>query len=1119
MVPACPSTTTNLLPTRTRATLVLLLRTTSVPGKRTDTAASVDGVTRPYLRFPDVHRDLLAFVAADSIWLATSDGGRAWRLGEEGDPPGNPRFSPDGEHLAWTSRRYGHPEVVTAPIGGGPVRRLTYWGNPHTKVVGWTPDGRVLTSSPAGENTLRDHWLRAISLDREVERLPYGPASALAWGPGGALVLCSAWAREPAHWKRYRGGTAPQLWLDSDGHGDWQRLLPGLTSGLAWPMWVDGRIVFLSDHEGIGNLYSVGPTGADLQRHTDHSQAQGYVRTPSTDGQRIVYHAMGEVYVLDGLGSADSPAESGRRLDIELGSASTVDQPWPVPVAESLGAVVPEHDATASVVEVRGSAYRLTHREGPASALSAEPGVRIREPALLGRTGSAIWATDADGEDALEIVSLHSSDPPRRIAAGALGRVLHLAGHPSGETVAVISHDGQIRMVEVTSGSVHEIAQAGDGEPEGLTFSPDGRWLAWSQPHGERSAALYLAGLSNGVPTGESVPATSGRFRDFCPAFTTDGRYLAFLSTRTFDPVYDVHAFEMTFPSGTRPYLMPLAADDPVPFGPSVTGWGFASADAANTAAKESADKPEPRATRVDADGLEERIVAFPVAAGQYEDLRAAGDAVLWLRRTPSGVLGVERAALSDPAPRPTLERFDFAKRTLVVLCKDVDSFEPSGDGTRVVVRDEDDLLVLPADREVKDDDPERVSVDLERLRHELDRPAEWHQMYDEAARLMRDHYWRADMNGLDWAAVVARYRPLVSRLASHDELVDLLWEVNGELGTSHAYVIPPGASAVADKATALLGADLERDSDGSWRVARVLPGESSDPRARSPLRAAAVAVTAGDAIVAVSGRNVPTDLGPAALLTGAADRIVELTIRPAGGGAHRRVVVMPLADEEPLRYQDWVAGRRTYVDEQGKGRLGYLHIPDMMAAGWAQLHRDLERATRREGLIVDVRFNRGGHTSQLVIERLARRVQAYQLGRHRSPETYPEQAPRGPVVFLANQWSGSDGDIVCAMAQVLQVGPVIGVRTWGGVVGIDHRFSLVDGTVVTQPRYATWINGPGFSVENHGVDPDIEIPMTPADYAAGRDPQLDAGIAELFRRLVEHPASSPPEIPPLGGQ
>ncbi|MEJ7702398.1 MAG: PDZ domain-containing protein [Geodermatophilaceae bacterium] len=640
---------------------------------------------------------------------------------------------------------------------------------------------------------------------------------------------------------------------------------------------------------------SVDRDGTGLQRHTDHDDTTGYVRNPSSDGRRIAYHACGDVYVLDALGVGP-----GRPSTAAPAWTSIWVRPprWTSRIRSRRprhsGDVVPEYDAAGSVIEIRGCAYRLTHRDGPARALSTGSGGRIREPALLGRTGKAIWATDADGEDGLEIAALDAIAAPRTIAGGTLGRVLHLAAHPSGNTVAVISHDGRIRMVDVADGTIHEITHAADGEPEGLTFSPDGRWLAWSQPRGERSAALVLARLEDGLPTGDLVSATSGRFRDFCPAFTADGRYLAFLSTRTFDPVYDVHAFEMTFPSGTRPYLMPLAADDPLPFGPSVAGWGFASPDSADAAEKTVAVAP-PR-TQVVADGLEDRIAAFPVAAGQYERLRIAGEAVLWLRRTPSGVLGTERARLSDPAPRPALERFDFAKRTLVVLSPAVDSFEPSGDGTRVVVRDEDKLLVLPADREVKDDDdPDRVTVDLDRIRHQIDRRAEWQQMYDEAARLMRDHFWRPDMRGLDWDGVVARYRPLVSRLASYDDFVDLMWEVNGELGTSHAYVIPPDDAGDADKQIGLLGADLRRDSDGTWRIERILPGESSDPRARSPLRAAGVAVSAGDAVLAVAGRDVPTELGPAALLAGAADRIVELTVRPADGGPARRVAVVPL--------------------------------------------------------------------------------------------------------------------------------------------------------------------------------------------------------------------------------
>ncbi len=350
--------------------------------------------------------------------------------------------------------------------------------------------------------------------------------------------------------------------------------------------------------------------------------------------------------------------------------------------------------------------------------------------------------------------------------------------------------------------------------------------------------------------------------------------------------------------------------------------------------------------------------------------------------------------------------------------------------------------------------------------------------MFDDNARLMRAHYWREDMNGVDWTAVCERWRPVVEQLSTHDDLVDLLWKTNGELNTSHAYVMPADPPGDQDRRLGLLGADLAPTADG-WAIQRVLPGESSDPAARSPLNAAGVDARPGDVIVAVDGSAVDPAYGPAPRLLGAADKPVELTLRREG--AERRVVVVPLAEEEVLRYQDWVRSRRDYVRERGDGRLGYLHVPDMMSTGWAQLHRDLRRATAAEGLVVDVRYNRGGHTSQLVLARLSSKVVGWGRARHYAQDaSYPSSAPRGPVVLVANEFSGSDGDIVNAAGQAMGLGPVVGVRTWGGVVGIDGRFDLVDGTSITQPRYAFWLQGKEWGVENYGVEPDIEVVTPP---------------------------------------
>jgi tricorn protease len=380
----------------------------------------------------------------------------------------------------------------------------------------------------------------------------------------------------------------------------------------------------------------------------------------------------------------------------------------------------------------------------------------------------------------------------------------------------------------------------------------------------------------------------------------------------------------------------------------------------------------------------------------------------------------------------------------------------------------------------------------------------------------MRDHFWRADMGGVNWAAQLDRYRFLVPCLGSYDDLIDLIWEVQGELNTSHCYVSEVSDAPDSRVRVGLLGADISRDSAGVWRVDHILPSETSDPEARSPLRAPGVGVRAGDAILAVDGRDVEA-VGPAPLLAGSAGKPVELTIGPASGGAPRRVVVVPLLDDTPLRYQAWVADRRAYVHAQSGGRVGYLHVPDMVAAGWAQLHRDLRTEMRRDALVVDVRENRGGHLSQLVVEKLSRRVVGWQTGRDGYPaESYPQDAPRGPIVAVADEFSGSDGDIVTAAIKALGIGPIVGMRTWGGTIGIDSRYHLIDGTLVTQAKYPTWLQGPGWGVENHGVDPDVEVPLAPHDDAAGKDPQLDTAIKMAIEALAEHPAATPPELPPL---
>ncbi|QNA73369.1 peptidase S41 [Streptomyces sp. So13.3] len=1098
-------------------------------------------MTQPsYLRYPHVNGELVAFVAEDDVWVAPLDGGRAWRVSADNMPVDHPRISPDGTTVAWTSTRDGAPEVHVAPVDGGPSRRLTHWGSAKTSVRGWTPDGEVVAISTQGQPSLRRTWARALPLDGGPARtLPYGPVGDLAYGPGGAVLLQSAtMGREAAAWKRYRGGTAGKLWIDLTGGGDFERLHADLDGNLESPLWVGersemrvppaegrGRVAFLSDHEGTGALYSSLPDGSDLRRHTPLDGF--YARQAATDGTRVVYSSAGELHLLDDLESA-----TPRPLAVRLGGQRTDLQPHPVRASHHLGDARPDHTGRGSAVEVRGTTHWVTHRGGPARALAAEPGVRTRLPRTFGGEGDqqVVWVTDAEGEDALELSPAAGLAPgvaPRRLAAGRLGRVLELEVSPDGHRIAVASHDGRVLLVETQTGEVREVAASDAGDVTGLAFSPDSAWLAWSHPGPDPLRQLRIAATSD-LSVADATPL---RFNDYAPAFTPDGKHLAFLSERAFDPVYDAHVFDLSFPNACRPHLITLAATTPSPFGPQRHGRPVEEPDDeakddksegdGDSAGKDGRgtdgeDRPRVPATRVDFEGIADRIVAFPVEAGRYTSLTAAKNGLLWLRHPLVGTLGTALATPEAQPPGSVLERYDLKQLRVEELADDAEDFAVTGDGTKVLLAANGRLRVVPADsKSTGDDDSDaNITVDLSRIRVTVRPQDEWRQMYAEAHRLMRDNFWRADMSGVDWNAVGERYKPVLERAATHDDLMDLMWEVQGELGTSHAYVTPPGGHRDALTRQGLLGADIARAEDGRWQFVRVLPGESSDPQARSPLAAPGVAVRAGDSLLAVDGHAVDPVAGPGPLLTGTAGKPVELTVAPADGGPVRYVVVVPLADEEPLRYHDWVAGRRAHVHERSGGRLGYLHVPDMVGFGWAQLHRDLRVEVAREGLVVDVRENRGGHTSQLVIEKLARRIVGWDLPRGLRPQSYPLDAPRGPVVAVANEFSGSDGDIVNAAIKALNIGPVVGTRTWGGVVGIDSRYDLVDGTAVTQPKYAFWFEGYGWDVENHGVDPDVEVLQRPQDWAAGTDPQLDTAVDLALASLAEHPAKTPPPMP-----
>ncbi|MFJ4940948.1 peptidase S41, partial [Streptomyces pseudovenezuelae] len=510
-----------------------------------------------YLRLPHLSGDLLCFVAEDDLWLAPLDGpGRAWRLTVDRTKVGHPRFSPDGRHIAYTSWRSVVPEIHLADVDGGPARRLTYWGSADTQVCGWSAQGTILAVASHGEPFSYFTWAYKVPTDGSPGRkLPWGPVSDIQVADRRTLLLTGTPPHEPAAWKRYRGGATGRLWL----HGE--RLLPDLGGHLHSPMFVGDRIAFLSDHEGVGNLYSCAHDGSDLRRHTDHDAF--YARHASSDGTRVVYQCGGDLWIVDDL-SAEP-----RRLDVRLSGPRAGRRPYQVPAAQHVDGISVDETGRASAVVVRGSLYWLTHRDGPARTITDTPGVRVRLPEMLGSVGQVACVTDAQGEDAVEIAYLPRATgdrEPRRLASGELGRVLELVSDPKGERLAIASHDGRLLLLDATeesNGEVTELIRSVNGPVRDLAFSPDGTWLTWSHPGIGRSLRqIKMARIKDRL----IVDVTNGRFEDENPVFTRDGRYLAFLSWRGFDPVYDVHTGDLSFPLGCRPYLVPLSSATPSPF-------------------------------------------------------------------------------------------------------------------------------------------------------------------------------------------------------------------------------------------------------------------------------------------------------------------------------------------------------------------------------------------------------------------------------------------------------------------------------------------------------------------------------------------------------------------------
>ncbi len=1064
-----------------------------------------------YYRFPAIHQETIVFVAEDDLWEVAAEGGVARRLTTNLSTVAHPYFSPDGQWIAFSGAEEGPQEVCVMPATGGPLQRLTFLGA-MTFVVGWDGD-KPLFASTAGQALRHPPWLHQISLDgSDLERLNLGPANYIAKRNG--IVVLGRRGGEPAKWKRYRGGTTGELWIDPDGQGEFRQLIE-LDGNPADPMLIGDRVYFLSDHEGIGNLFSCTFDGSDLRVHSN--QTDFYARNASTDGSRIVYHAGADLYILD-------PETDGvSRVGIEFHGARTQASRKFVDVADSLEDYDPSPGGDSLALICRGKSFVMGCWELAPSQQGSRQETRYRFARILNDGERVVVCSDARGREHLEIFSkipqTENADEPRgTIDDEQLGRPMAMEVSPVADTVLIVNHRNELLHVDLESDQVTLVDRSEFGPMRGFAWSPDGRWAAYGCSVNPRQSVIKLWNRESN----ESHAITRPILHDGRPVFDPAGRYLYFLSHRVFDPVYDSLNFDLGFPRGVRPYMVALNREAPSPFVPEPESFHKSESKEEETGDgkpdEESGADPESNELKIDFEGIEDRVVAFPVSDGIYGDIGATKNRVFYTDFPVKGSLDHSWFDKTLPA-EATLKYYDLKKREEKTFTSGISNFKVSRKGDALAIRAGNRLRVVSADREnldekkASDEKPGRTSgwIDLARLKLSIDPPAEWRQMLKEAWRLQRDYFWSSDMSGVDWQKALDRYLPLIDRVASRHEFADLIWEMQGELGTSHAYELGGDYRKGPNYRQGFLGADFRFDSEAkAWRIEHIVEGDTWDEKNAPPLLRPGVNVEAGMRLLAVGSERLDRKTPPGKGLVHQSSVEVALTIADRDGANPRVVHIKTLRHEALLRYRDWVERNREFTHERSQGKVGYLHIPDMGPFGYSEFHRYFVVELDCEGLVVDVRYNGGGHVSQLLLEKLARRRIGYDLTPWMGSEPYPSEAPQGPMVCLTNEYAGSDGDIVSHSFKLMKLGALIGKRTWGGVIGIWPRNSLVDGSTTTQPEFSFWFRDVGFGVENYGTDPDIEIDIAPQDWAAGVDPQLERAIEEAAKEIEANPPLKP---------
>jgi tricorn protease len=1093
---------------------------------------AADGPTK-LLRFPDVHGDRVVFVYAGDIWTAPVKGGTATRLTASPGVEVFPRFSPDGKSIAFTGQYDGDEQVYVMPAEGGMPKKLTYypadgplpprWGYDNI-VYGWTPDGAyVLYRSTRYSYPEHSGHLFTVAKDGGPSvPLPMPRAGAGDYSPDAKRIAYSPLWRDFRTEKRYSGGWANDLYIYDLATNATKIVSPTKRSERD-PIWIGDAVYFTSDRNGTFNIYKYDVKSEAVTQITKSDSWD--VRWPASDNKgTIVYELGGELWTMD-VASAKAT-----KIDITVPDDGLWDRPSRVSAANSIEDFDVAPKGERALFAARGDIFTAPIENGPTRNLTRSSNAHDRAPAWSPDGKQVLFISDASGEEELYLVAQDGSAPMKQLTKGNKARLYRPTWSPDGKRVVYSDKEGRVFVVTVAGGSQVQVGDERNGQVTDFSWSPCSAWLAFSLGQRNGNNAIYIWGTGDG----KTQKITDGFFNERNPAWDPEGKYLWYLSEREYQP--QISSIEWNFATDRMTGLFALALRKDVanPFAPlsdevksdddkkddkdkkdGEKKDGEKSGDDKKDADKKDADKkddkdkkdkPKPP-TKIDFDGLAQRVARAPIDAENYGGLSVVKGYLIYVR---TGAPFYGRSS----SMKPQLKIYDLEKRKESTLVDESSNYAISFDGKKLLVESSGSYALYDVSTSAKDS---KKSVSTGGLVVDRIPREEWQNIFDEVWRRYRDYFYVENMHGYDWKKLHDQYAPLVAYVAHRSDLNYVIGEMISELAVGHAYIDGGDWDKPARAPVGLLGARFELDaSSKKYRIAKIWKGQNEESRYRSPLTEIGVDVKEGDWLLAIDGDDLVPNEDPYKLLVNRASNPITLTVAPKDDVKKtRQVKVTPIRDEGSLIYLDWAEKNRLYVLKETGGKVGYMHIPNMGADGAREFVKWFYPQATMNGLIVDDRSNGGGNISQWIIERLRREVLGVRHARtSEDPRTYPDVVMRGPMACLISESSASDGDIFPYMFRVAGLGPLIGKRTWGGVVGITNHGQLIDGGTVNVPQFATESVEGKYVMEGEGVSPDIEVDNDPASEIAGKDRQLDRAIQEVMKGLAKDPHELPGRPP-----